>query len=195
MAPVVSSPRGTAPSAQGASPSTPGPRRGRPALLAGPQIVSDTLVGGFLGYVAVVVSVGVLDLFQGHALFHTPSVVGGWLFFDGVANGAVQAAPVLAYNALHLTISLVAGAVGGLLIRQAERTPGFWYLGLMLVLASITYALTLLGGIGVEGRHLVNWWTVVVGTTAWFGALIGYFWWSHPGVLDVMQEAMEEVVE
>lgn len=195
MAPVLGSPRGNASSSLGDSPAAPGPRRGRPALLAGPQIVSDTLVGGFLGYVAVVVSVAVLDLIQGHGLFHTPSVVGGWLFFDGVPNGAAGAAPVLAYNALHLSLSLVAGAVGGLLVRQAERTPGFWYMGLMLVLAGITYALALLGGIAVEGRHLLNWWTVIVGTTAWFGALVGYFWWSHPGVLDVMEEAMEEVVE
>jgi len=195
MAPVLGSPRGSASSAHGTSSSVPGPQRGRPPILAGPQIVSDTLVGGFLGYAAVVVSVGVLDLLQGHGLFHTPAVVGGWLFFDGVENGSVGAAPVLAYNALHLVLSLLAGAVGGILIRQAERTPGFWYLGLMLALAGMTYALVLVGGIAVEGRHLVSWWTVVVGTIAWFGALIGYFWWSHPGVLEVMEEAMEEVVE
>lgn len=178
------------------SPGEAGPsRRGRRTLLAGPQIVSDTLVGGFLGYAAVVVSVGVLDLVQGHPLFHTPAVVGGWLFFDGAGDGAVSPAPVFVYNAFHLTVSLVAGAVGGLLIRQAERTPALWGLGLMLVLAGISYTLALLGGIGVEAGHLMSWWTVAIGTAAWFGALLGYFWWSYPGVLDDMEEGVEQGVE
>lgn len=165
----------------------------RPArsLLAGPPLVSDVLVGGFLAYMAVVVTVAAMDLARGFPLFHTPAVVGDWLFFEGAHAGALAAGPILVYNGFHLLASLLAAAVGGVVTRQAERTPGVWYLGLMLVLAGVTMALALMGGIGVEARHLVDWWTVGAGTAAWFGALVAYFRWSHPQVVEAMADSLE----
>lgn len=142
-------------------------------------------VAGLIGYAAVVVVIGAIDILQGRGLFYTPSLLGARLFLGGgdPVVPEVDGGAVMAYNGFHLLGSLAMGFVGAFTIAATERLYSFWYIALMILIASGLYTVAVLGGIGAEMIQAVGWVTVVIGTTAWFGGMTVYFWSAHPRLL------------
>lgn len=149
------------------------------------DVMRESLVAGLIGYAAVVVVIGAIDILQGRGLLYTPSLLGARLFLGGGDSVVPEVDPgaVIAYNGFHLLGSLAMGFVGASMIAATERLHGFWYIALMTLIASGLYTVTVLGGIGAEVMQAVGWVTVVIGTTAWFGGMTVYFWRAHPRLL------------
>ncbi len=146
----------------------------------GPAL-TEGLVAGLIGYVAVVLTVAAIDLLQGFGLVHTPREIGMALFFGGSGAPAPSdaMAPVLAWNGVHLVASLLAGLLGALMVLGAERFLGFWWAGLMVLVTVGVYALIGLGGFGVQVAGVLDWTTALLGTAAWLASMTAYFAWAH----------------
>lgn len=157
------------------------------------RMLGDGMVAGLLGYAAVVVVVSAMDAAQGRSPFHTAALLGSWLFFGLEDPSALElwAGPVLAYNGVHLIVSLAAGMVGALLVLESERWRGFWYFALMVLVAAGTYTVVLLIGAGGEIARALDGPTVVLGTTAWLGAMTAYFWSAHRGAWQEIEADMD----
>lgn len=148
----------------------------------------DTLIGGLwaglIGYGAVVVVVGLLNLLAGRSAFYTAALFGSALFYH-LQNPAlldVSPGPVLAYNMVHMLAFLVIGYFASWLVALAERFPTAIYLILVLLLFvgfHVYFALALLA------RPLlgeVAWWQIGAGS---FAAVVGMGWYlltAHPAL-------------
>lgn len=100
------------------------------------NVVFLGLVVGFVGYVAVLVGVGIGDALQGRSFFHTFSLLGGWLFHGLEDPESVRVWPgaVFAYNGLHLVLFLGFGVFASWMATLAERGPLLWYGALVMYL-------------------------------------------------------------
>lgn len=165
-------------------------------------VLQEGLLAGVLGYGAVVVVIGLLDLVTGRGLFHTPAAVGDLLFPMAAGGGEAPgdpSGPLLAFNGVHLVGSLAVGLVAAVMMLGAERLAGFWYPALMALVATGTFAVALFtGAVGEGGRvagggPVVDWPTIVVGTAAWLGAISAYLWWRHPALVGRMRAETEAI--
>lgn len=136
------------------------------------------MVAGLVGYLAVVVTVSGIDLIRGNSALYTAERIGTLLFFRG-ASLPDPLAPVLAWNGVHLVLSLAAGVLGALMVLGAERFVGFWWAGLMTLVAVGIYATVAVGGLGVQLSELLDWPTALLGTAVWLGGMTGYLAWTH----------------
>lgn len=107
------------------------------------RVVWEGFVAGLIGYAAVALLFGVVNVVQGRSFFHTAALLGSALVGGGEAGVSVTAAPVLAYNGLHLLIFLVLGLVAAWLVLETERHPEIWYLVFFVFLAGFMLNLTL----------------------------------------------------
>lgn len=157
------------------------------------RVLREGLLAGVCAYAAVVLVVAIYDISQGYALFHTPSLIGGFFLFG--ARGAelgVDPAWVLAYNGTHLLVSLVAGVVAAFIVLESEQMEGFWYVGFMAVLMGGTGIIAMGGGLAVEGANLVSWTTVVAATAAWFAGMLGYLGFAHGDDIQQFRHNLED---
>jgi hypothetical protein len=142
--------------------------------------LADGMAAGLIGYAAVVAAVSALDLGRGLGVLHTSERIGSALFFGGTLSAAPDPmAPVLAWNGVHLLASLAVGTLGALMVLGAGRFVGFWWAGLMLLVAVGVFAVVALGGLGVQVAGVFDWTTALVGTTVWLGAMTAYLAWAH----------------
>lgn len=147
-------------------------------------IIREGFFAGLAGYLAVVLAVSVLDLLSGRPAFATAAELGNWLFHP--VEDALQAPSgpsALAYNGLHLVLSIGVGILAAAAVSLSERMTGFWFVGLILLAAGGVYAMGVLGALAVEFRGVSNWATVGVATTVWFLAISGALWLAHPRLL------------
>ena len=103
------------------------------------RILTQGMVAGGIGYLAVAAFMLAADLLQGHAAFHTPALLGN-LFFYGLqdpSGSRIWPGPVFAYNGLHLVLFLGLGLMMAWLADLSERGPQFWYIALTLYLVVI----------------------------------------------------------
>ncbi len=149
------------------------------------QVLTHGLVAGFLGYAAVVIFVSIANLISGRSVFHTAAALGSTLFYglDDPAKLVIEPGPVLAYNGIHLVLSLVAGIVAAWLLFETERHHFIWYFVMFVFLAGFLYSLLAVGIVGAEIAHLVPWWSVIVANLIWVVALGGYLWYQHRGLI------------
>jgi hypothetical protein len=157
------------------------------------RVVREGVIAGLLGYAAVVVVVAAMDLVRGRSPFHTAAVLGSWLFYglEAASRSSIEPGPVLAYNGVHLLVSLAVGTVAALLVLESGLFRGFWYFALMILIAAVMYPLVVLGGIAVEWGQMLDWTTVLVGTAAWLAAMTTYFWRCHGDVVRKIRSDME----
>ncbi len=142
------------------------------------RLLIDGLVGGLVGYGAVVATFIAYDVVSGRPLFHTAALLGEALLGvpadGGLVAGAVDPGIVLAFNGLHLGAVLLFAYLSGWLVYEAELHPDFWYVSLVMFLAA-----TILGFGGVLavtvmlGVVLSPW---LVAVTAVLGALAVAAW-------------------
>lgn len=149
-------------------------------------VLREGLVGGLLAYLAVVVAFALLNVAQGRSPFHTAAAMGAVLFHGGEAASAfaLDPAPILAYNGIHLVGSLLVAGLAALLIYESELHRSFWYFGLMVLTAAGVYGIVLFGVAGAEIGGVLDWPTVILGTLVWLGAMTAYFLRVHRGLLD-----------
>ncbi len=143
--------------------------------------VAEGLITGFIGYLTVALLFAVTDVGAGEGLFHTPAVLGSALFFGGGEGvGAVEGpGPIIAYNGLHLLVSLFIGLGASWLILQAERNRPLWYGVFFIFLAGFIYSVVLVGVLAAEIAHVLPWGAVVLANALAGATAGGYLWWRH----------------
>ncbi len=101
------------------------------------RVLTDGLITGLLGYLAVVLFFGVVNLISGRSFFYTAALLGQGLVGGNGAPGNVTVTPaaVYAFNGLHLLVFLLIGLVAAWLVMQTERNPSFFVLALFIGLA------------------------------------------------------------
>jgi len=157
------------------------------------RILREGLVGGLIAYVAVVVVLAILNAAQGRSVFYTAAAMGAVLFHGSEAATAfaLDPAPILAYNGLHLAGSLGVALLAAVLVYEAEVHRSLWYIGLMVGIGVMIFAVLFFGVVGVEIGAVLDWPTAAVGATTWGGATAGYFLGVHRGLLDGSRQALE----
>lgn len=148
------------------------------------RIWKEGLAAGLLGYAAVVALFLVWNLAVGRPAFYTPAALGGAIFF-GLREGAevaIEPGPVIAYNGLHMLLSMLLGVISAFVVVEAERHRDLWYAAFFVFLSLGLYLVLLVGVFAVEVAHVLSWPAVVAGTLAGGGATLGYLWTAHRGL-------------
>lgn len=157
------------------------------------RILKEGLVGGLIAYGAVVLVLAILNAAQGRSVFHTAAAMGAVLFHgsDASAAFALDPAPILAYNGIHLAGSILVAGLAAFMVHETELHRSLWYLGLMILIAAGLYAVVLFGVAGVEIGGVLDWTTVIVGAAVWVGAMTAYFLRVHRGLLAGVRQEIQ----
>lgn len=148
------------------------------------------LVAGLLGYAAVALFFGIVNLAAGESFFHTAAVLGhGLLGTDPrAAEAVVEPGPVFAYNGVHLLLFLTFGLVASWLVEEVERHPVFWYLVFFAFLVGFFYdvALMTLFTLPLPADEITLGSIVAANLVAGL-AMGGYLVRRHPGLLQELE--------
>jgi len=147
--------------------------------------VVEGLVTGLIGYLTVVVLFAFLNLVSGQGLFHTAALMGSALFFGAREVGEVAPgpAPIVAYNGVHILVSLLIGLGAGWLVFQAEKNRPLWYVIFFIFLAGFIYSVSIMGVFAAEMAGLLSWPMILVANLAAGVTAGGYLWWRHVKLL------------
>jgi hypothetical protein len=156
------------------------------------QLVVDGFVAGLLGYAAVAALFALLNLASMQGAFRTPLLLGEALL-GGVTGGTGPGsalAPVLAFNGLHLLVSLALGLALSFLIERAEDDHGLGYGLVFTLLVVFGFVPIFLGALTVELLRAITWTDVLLGSLTGALATLGYLGWVHRGlVTELFREA------
>jgi hypothetical protein len=157
------------------------------------QWLTQGLVAGLVSYAAVAVFFLVINVISGRSAFHTAAALGSTLFYglQDPANLVIEPGPVLAYNGVHLILSIVAGTIASWLLFETERHHFLWYFVFFIFLAGFMYSSVLIGVVGAEISHIVPWWSVLVANVIWLAALISYLWLQHRSLISALKTEQE----
>lgn len=157
------------------------------------QVLTHGLVAGFISYLAVVILFAVINAIGGRSPFHTAAALGATLFYglDDPALLTVAPGPVLAYNGVHLALSLVAGTASAFLLFETERHHFLWYFVLFAFLAGFVYVMLAVGILGSEIARVIPWWLALTGTVVWVGSMGVYLWIQHRELLAALKREQE----
>lgn len=154
------------------------------------RVVVEGLVTGLIGYVTVVLLFMVVNLLAGRPIFHTAGVLGSVLFFGlrDPAQALVEPGPVIAYNGLHMLVSMVIGLGAAWLVFQAEKHRPLWYVVFFIFLAGFIYSIAVMGVFAAEIVQVLSWPTIVMANVAAGVTAGGYLWWRHSQLLASVRE-------
>lgn len=152
--------------------------------------VTEGLITGFIGYGTVVLLFALLNLLSGEGIFHTPSVLGSALFISGPGEPAVAGpAPIIAYNGVHILISLIIGLGAAWLVFQAERHRPLWFVVFFVFLAGFIFSVVIVGVMAAEISELISW-PIIVLANLLAGVTAGsYLWRRHRRLWTELREA------
>jgi hypothetical protein len=152
--------------------------------------ITEGLVAGLIGYITVVALFGVVNLASGEALFQTATLLGSALFYGaGSAEEAVAGpGPIIAYNGVHILVSLLIGLGAAWLIFQTEKNRPLWFIVFFIFLAGFIYSVVLVGVLTAEMTHLLTWHTILIANVAAGITAGGYLWWRHSRLLVELAE-------
>lgn len=155
------------------------------------RFLLDALVAGLIGYGTVVVSFALFNVIQGRSVFYTAALLGSSLFYglEDPRQLVIAAAPVLAFNGLHLLLFLVAGAFMAWLAGMAERIPHGWYLVVILFLIVMPHVFGLPVWFSDAIRTEIPLWYVVAATSAAAVGMGAYLLASHPRLRLALRES------
>lgn len=147
--------------------------------------VVEGLVAGLIGYGTVVVLFALVNLLGGETLFHTPALLGSALFFGLRDPSALVPgpAPVIAYNGVHILVSLLIGLGASWLVFQTERNRPLWFLVFFVFLAGFIYSLVVMGVFAAEIVHVLSWPVILAANIAAGITAGGYLWRRHATLL------------
>jgi hypothetical protein len=152
--------------------------------------IAEGLVAGLIGYVTVVVLFGVINLAGGLAVLHTAALLGSALFFGARSAAELVAGPgpIIAYNGVHILVSLLIGLGAAWLIFQTEKNHPLWFIVFFVFLAGFIYSVVLVGVLVAEMVDLLSWPVIVVANLAAGLTAGGYLWWRHSRLLVELTE-------
>jgi len=140
--------------------------------------IPEGLVAGFLGYVTVVFFFAVLNLTSGDPAFLTADQLGRAVFF-GAGDGGAGPGPAIAYNGIHLLVSLSIGLGAAWLLFQTEKNRPLWFLVFFIFLSGFIYSVALMGVLASEVAAILSWPAIVLANLAAGATAGGYLWWRH----------------
>ena len=157
------------------------------------QWLTQGLIAGLIGYAAVAVFFLLVNVIGGRSPFHTAAALGSVLFYglQDPANLVIEPGPVIAYNGLHLILSIVAATVAAWLLFETERHHFIWYFVFFVFLAGFVYSLVLIGVVGAEISHIVPWWSVLAANVIWLLSLGCYLWYQHRSLIGALRREQE----
>jgi hypothetical protein len=147
--------------------------------------VVEGLVTGLIGYVTVVILFAGANLLRGEGPFHTPALLGSALFFGLRDPMALEPgpAPIIAYNGVHILVTLIIGLGAAWLVFQTERNRPLWFLVFFVFLAGFIYSVVIMGVLAAEIVHLLSWTVIVLANLAAGITAGGYLWRRHASLL------------
>ena len=148
----------------------------------GKQVILDGFVAGLLGYAAVVLLFAFLNVASLQGVFHTPELLGRALLggvTDGGSGPGSALAPVLAFNGLHLLISLALGLGVSALAERAEDDHALGFGLVFGIIAVGGFVPIFVGAITVELFGAITWRDVLAGSFAGALGTLGYVAWVH----------------
>lgn len=152
---------------------------------------AEGLITGFIGYLTVAIFFAAMNLFAGEGLFHTPALLGSALFSTGGEEGTLLRgpAPIIAYNGIHLLVSLLIGLAAAWLVFQTERNRPLWFAIFFVFLAGFIYSVAFMGIFAAELAYLLSWPVIVVANLMAGITAGGYLWWRHDRLWAELREA------
>lgn len=141
------------------------------------------LVAGLIGYAAVALFFGVVNLLEGRSFFYTAALFGHVLMGTDVASlsEVVRPGPVFAYNGVHLLLFLAFGFVAAWLVEETERHPVIWYLVFFAFLVGFVYNVVLVTLFTLPvAPEAVPWGTIVAANLLAGLGMGGYLGRRHP---------------
>jgi len=147
--------------------------------------VVEGLVTGLIGYLTIVAVFALLNLLSGDGLFYTAALLGSALFYGARDAGDLVAGPgpIIAYNGVHILISLLIGLGAAWLVLQAEKNRPLWYVVFFIFLAGFIYSVAVMGVLAAEMSDLLSWPLILVANLAAGVTAGGYLWWRHVQLL------------
>lgn len=156
------------------------------------DVLYEGLMAGLLGAVAVALFFGVVNLIAGRDFFWTAAVLGQPLVGGPPSDGTVEvtAAPVFAYNGMHVLVFLVLGFGASWLVLETERHPELWYFGAFFFVALMLYHVALMAAFSYQAEvpWSLPWVQVMVGMFFGTAAMSAWFARLHPGLVHEVQE-------
>lgn len=147
--------------------------------------IVEGLVTGLIGYLTVVLLFAAINLLGGEGIFHTAALLGSALFF-GLREASQltgDPAPIIAYNGVHILVSLLIGLGAAWLVFQAEKNRPLWYAVFFIFLAGFIYSVAVMGVFAAEVVHLLSWPVIVAANVAAGVTAGGYLWRRHRSLL------------
>jgi hypothetical protein len=155
-------------------------------------IWASGLIAGFIGYAVVALFFAVASVLGGRSPFHIAALFGEAIFFAGRnGEGVVRGDAVLAFNGVHLAVSMAAGLFMAWLTTIVERTVHGWYLGVSLLLYIGAHVIVVPIWFDEQVRLDVSLWLVTVATIVAALAMGTYLWKTHPDLRAAMHEPDE----
>lgn len=148
------------------------------------RVFREGLIAGILGYLAVVALFAILNISAGEGLLHTPELLGSALLGNALDPGG--AAPILAYNGLHLLVSLALGIGASFLAGRAESDHDLGSGLVFFVLALGGWVPIFFGAVTVEYLHALGWAEVLAGSAVGAFATLGYIALSHRSLVQAL---------
>ncbi len=155
--------------------------------------VREGLTVGVVGYLVVAVFFTVFDLLAGRGIAFTLNLLGK-MVFRGVRDPAILQLPIaadtgamIAYNFLHLFLSLAVGLFVAWLVTRVEKRPGLRYPVLGILIGGYVGTIAVVTMFAGEVSQLLPWWTIVTVNT--LAALGGgaILLKAHPGLFGGMR--------
>jgi hypothetical protein len=156
------------------------------------RVLRDGFFAGLLGYASLALFFAVVSLMNGRSPFHVAGVLASALFGTPPDQaGSVGAGPILAYNAFHLLVLIIAGLILAMLGRLAARALQGWYLALHVVIFGVGHILALPIWFNDNVRAALPIWLVVIGTVLAAAMMGAYLWFANPDIRKAMHEPDE----
>lgn len=141
------------------------------------RTLSEGLVAGLLGGLAVILFYGVLNLLGGRSFFATAAQLGA----DLVAPGTPAVGAVLAFNGLHVVAFLLVGLVAAWIVRETERHPGSFVLAVFIGIAGLFAVMAAFLSFTARAEVRLPIGTVFVANLLAGVAMGNYLLRAHPG--------------
>src|SRR5258708_11752579 len=144
------------------------------------SVAHEGLTAGLIGAVVVALWFMGYDLASGNS-FHTPALLGPWVFQTATVTTGIKAPRwlVLGYTCLHFFAFVTFGVALAILLAASEWEP-FMALGAMLLLA--VFEVFFVGFVPLADQsalEVLGWWKIVAGNILAVIALTTYFIRSH----------------
>lgn len=158
------------------------------------EVLTHGLAAGVLGYAVVVAFYAIWNMLLGRSPFFSAALLGEAAFFGlrDPSDLVLRAAPVLAFNGLHLLAFLTIGMIASWLAALSERGAQFWYIGLSLFLYGILHVLGLVLWLAEPLRAALPIWTLLTATVLSLLGMSLYLVIVHPGLRRELREYQED---